>query len=48
MFFHFLSTQTGRIDQREHHSLFQERWRGKKLLEFLMVQDDRQFGVFFQ
>jgi hypothetical protein len=35
---YFLTAQSGQINQREHHSLFRERWRGKKLFKLLMVQ----------
>jgi len=45
---HLLSAQTGRVDQSQDNPLLEKRWCSKKLFELLVVQDDGQFGVFFQ
>jgi hypothetical protein len=40
-----LATQSGRINERQHDSLFQECGGSKKLLELCTVKDDGELGV---
>jgi len=46
--YNLLSTQTCRVDQCQHYTLFKQGWYGKELFHLLMVKDNRKLCFFLQ
>jgi hypothetical protein len=44
----FLPAHAGGVDQCEHYPMFEKGRGGKEFFEFSLVENDRQFGFFFE